>query len=72
MELQLNRSDPSTHSIKSSIEANFPNSIPNTLKKHRHVNLLVRVVGPIEEWWLANTIFHIAFMDFEPITEGKS
>jgi hypothetical protein len=72
MELQLNRSDPSTLSIESSIKANLPNSTPNTLKKHRHANLLVWVVCPIEERWLPNTTFHVAFVDFELIREEKS
>jgi hypothetical protein len=44
----------------------------NTLKKHRHANLSVWVVGSIEEWWVANTTFHVAYMDFESIREGKS
>jgi hypothetical protein len=42
------------------------------MKKHRHVNLPVWVVRPIKEWWLANTMFHVAFVDFESIREGKS
>jgi hypothetical protein len=46
--------------------------IPNTLKKHRHANLPVWVVCPIKEWWLANTTFPVASMDFEPFREGKS
>jgi hypothetical protein len=61
IELHLNWSD----SFTCSIEANLPNSIPNTLKKHRHANIPVWVVGSIEERWLANTMFHVAFMEFE-------
>jgi hypothetical protein len=72
MELHLNWSDSFTCSIEYSIEANLPNLISNTLKKCRHFNLLVWVVGPIEEQWLANTMFHVAYVDFEPIREGKS
>jgi hypothetical protein len=56
MELQLNRSDPSTLGIESSIEA----------------NLLIWVVRPIKERCLANTTFHVAFVDFEPIRKRKS
>jgi hypothetical protein len=36
------------------------------------VNLLVWVIGPIEEWWLANTTFYVTYVDFKPIREGKS
>jgi hypothetical protein len=72
MELQLNRSDLSTLAIESSIKANLPNSIPNTLKKRGHVNLPIWVVRLVKERWLANTTFHVAFMDFELIREGKS
>jgi hypothetical protein len=36
------------------------------------VNLLVWVVCPIEERWLPNTTFHVAFVDFELIREEKS
>jgi hypothetical protein len=38
----------------------------------RHADLPVWVVGPIKEQLLANTTFHVAFVDFEPIREGKS
>jgi hypothetical protein len=62
----------STLGIESSIEANLPNSIPNTLKKHRHANLPVWVVCPIKERWLANTTFLVAFKVFESISERKS
>jgi hypothetical protein len=72
MELHLNWSDPITCSIKIRIEANLPNPLTDALKICRHVNLLVLVVGPIEEWRFAITSFHAAYMDFEPIREGKS
>jgi hypothetical protein len=36
------------------------------------VDLLERVVRLIEEMWLARTTFHVAYVDFEPIREGKS
>jgi hypothetical protein len=60
-----------TCNIERNIEANVSNSIPNTLEKCRHVNLPVWVVGPIEEWWLPNTTFNFAFVDFKQIREGK-
>jgi hypothetical protein len=69
MKLQLNQSDPSTRSIERGIETE---AVPNTLKICQHADLPVRVVYPIEEWWLSNTTFHVAFIDFEPIREGKS
>jgi hypothetical protein len=72
MELHLNWSDLVTCSIEIRIKANFPNPITDALKIRRHVNLPVRVIGPIEEWRFANTLFHVAYMDFEPIWEGKS
>jgi hypothetical protein len=72
MELHLNWSDPVTCSIKNRIEENFPNPITDALKIRRNVNLLVRVIGPIEERRFANTSFHVAYVDFEPIREGKS
>jgi hypothetical protein len=72
MELHLNGSDPVTCSIENRIEANFPNPITDALKIHRHVNLPVRVIGPIEERRFANTSFHVAYVDFEPIREGKT
>jgi hypothetical protein len=67
MELHLNWSDPVTCSIKIRIEANFPNPVTDTLKIRRHVNLPVRVIGPIEERRFANTSFHVAYVDLEPI-----
>lgn len=72
MKLQLNRSDTRALSIESSVEANLPDAIPNTLKEGRHADLPVRVVRPIEERWLARTTFHVTYADFEPIREGKS
>jgi hypothetical protein len=72
MELHLNWSDPVTCSIENRIEANFPNPVTNALKIRRHANLLVRVIGPIEERRFANTSLHLAYVDFEPIREGKS
>jgi hypothetical protein len=71
MELHLNWSDLFTCGIEHNIEANLQNFVPYTLKICRHVDLLVWVVCPIKEWWLANTTFHVIFMDFEPIREGK-
>jgi hypothetical protein len=72
MELHLNWSDPVTCSIANRIEANFPNQVTDALKIRRHANLPVRVIGPIEERRFANTSFHVAYVDFEPIREGKS
>jgi hypothetical protein len=72
MELHLNWSDPVTCSIKKCIEANFSNSVTHALKIRRHANLPVWVIGPIEEWRFANTLFHVAYVDFKPIREGKS
>jgi hypothetical protein len=72
MELHLNWSDSFTCSIEHNIEANLPKFVPYTLKICRHADLPVRVVRPIEERWLANTTYHVAFVDFEPIMEGKS
>jgi hypothetical protein len=72
MELHLNWSDPITCSIEICIEANFPNPVTDALKIHRHANLLVQVIGPIEEQRFANTSFHVAYMDFELIREEKS
>jgi hypothetical protein len=72
MELHLNWSDPVTCSIENRIEANFPNPIIDAPKIRRHANLPVRVIGPIEERRFANTSFHVAYVDFEPIREGKS
>jgi hypothetical protein len=46
--------------------------VTDALKIRRHANLPVWVVGPIEEWRFANTLFHVAYMDFEPIREEKS
>jgi hypothetical protein len=61
-----------TCSIEICIKENFPNSITDALKIRRHTNLPVRVIGPIEEWRFANTSSHVAYVDFEPIREGKS
>jgi hypothetical protein len=72
MELHLNWSDPVTCSIENRIEANFPNPVTDALKIRIHANLLVWVIGPIEEQRFANTSLHFAYMDFEPIREGKS
>jgi hypothetical protein len=72
MELHLNWSDSVTCSIEIRIEANFPNLVIDALNIHRHANLPVRVIGPIEEWRFANTSFHVAYVDFESIREGKS
>jgi hypothetical protein len=72
MELHLNWSDPVTCSIKNRIEANFPNPVTDALKISRHENLPVHVIGPIEEWRFANTSFHVAYVDFELIREGRS
>jgi hypothetical protein len=72
MELHLNWSDPITCSIEIHIDANFPNPITDALKIRRHVNLPVWVVGHIEEQRLANTSFHVAYVDSEPIREEKS
>jgi hypothetical protein len=72
MEFHINWSDPSTRSVESSIEADFLDTVPNTLKICRHVDLPVRVVRPIEEQWLANTMFHVAFVDLEPVRVMKS
>jgi hypothetical protein len=49
MEVHLNWSNLIYSNIKCSIETNLPNSIPNTLKKHRHANLPVWVDCPIKE-----------------------
>jgi hypothetical protein len=49
-----------------------PNSISNTLEKHIHVNLWIWIIGPIEDRWLANTTFHVDFVDFKLIREDKS
>jgi hypothetical protein len=72
MELYLKWSDFFTSSIGHNIEINLPNFVPYTLKICRHADLPVRVVRLIEERWLANTTFYVAFMDFESIREGKS
>jgi hypothetical protein len=72
MKLYLNWNDSFTCSIERNIEANLPNFVPYTLKICRHTDFPVRVVGPIEERWLANTMFHVAYVDFEPIREGKT
>jgi hypothetical protein len=65
MEIYLNWSDFFTCSIEHNIEINLPNFVLYTLK-------ICRVVCLIEEWWLANTTSHVAFVDFESIREGKS
>jgi hypothetical protein len=72
MELHLNWSDSFTCIIERNIEANLPNFVPYALNLRRHVDLPVRVGHPIEERLLAKTTFHVAYMDFEPIREGKS
>jgi hypothetical protein len=72
MEFHLNWSDPSTRSIESSIEVDFLDRVPNTLKICRHMDLLVQVVRPIEEQWLANITFHVAFVDFKLIRVMES
>jgi hypothetical protein len=72
MELHLNWSNLVTCSIENHIEANFPNPVTDALKISRRANLPVRVIGPIEEQRFANTSFHVAYVDFEPIREGKS
>jgi hypothetical protein len=72
MILQLKRSDPSTLSIEYNIEANLPNTMPSTLKIHRHANIPIWVVCPIEDWRFANTSFLVTFVDFKPIRVGKS
>jgi hypothetical protein len=71
MELHLNWSDPVTCSIENHIKANFPNPVTDALKIRRHANLLVRAIGLIEKWRFANTSFHVAYVDFEPIREEK-
>jgi hypothetical protein len=68
----LNWSDPITCSIKIHIEANFPNPVTDALKIRRHANLPVWVIGPIEERSFAKTLFHVTYVDFEPIREEKS
>jgi hypothetical protein len=72
MKLHLNRSDPSTRSVESNIEASFLDAIANTLQICRHTDLSVQIIRPIEERWLANTMFHVAFMDFKSIRVRKS
>jgi hypothetical protein len=72
MVLHLKRSDPSTLSIKRSIKIDLPDAIPNTLKICQHADLLVWVVRPIEEQKFANTLFHVAFVDFRLIRVRKS
>jgi hypothetical protein len=72
MELNLNWSDLITCSIKHSVETNILDAVPNTLKISRHADLLIWVVRPIEERWLANTMFHVTFMDFISIKVRKS
>jgi hypothetical protein len=48
-----------------------PNSITDTLKICKHVNLLVWVVRPIKEWRHANTSFHVTFVDLKLIKVEK-
>jgi hypothetical protein len=62
MELQLNQSDSRARSIELNVKTNLPDVVPNTLKEWRHADLLVRVVHPIEERWLARIMFHVAFV----------
>lgn len=71
MELHLNWSDSFTCSIECNIEENLPNFVPYTLKICQHADLPVRVVRPIKERWLARTAFHVFYVDFELIREGK-
>jgi hypothetical protein len=54
------------------INANFLETILNTLKIRRHADLLVWVVSPIKEQSLANTSFHVAFNDLKPIRVERS
>jgi hypothetical protein len=68
----LNWSDSFTCSIECNNKENLPNFVPDTLKISQHVDLPVWVVCPIEERWLPNTTFHVAFVDFEPIRERRS
>jgi hypothetical protein len=72
MKLHLNQSDPSTRCIERNIKIDLPDFVPNTLKICRHEDLILWVVCPIKERWLSNTLFHVAFVDFKPISEGKS
>jgi hypothetical protein len=72
MKLHLNWSDLFTCSIECSIEANLPDFVPYALKICVHADLPLRIVCPIKERWLANTTFHIAFIDFDLIREEKS
>jgi hypothetical protein len=65
IELQL--SDLSTRDIERGVKTDLPDVVSNTPKICRHADLLVQVVCPIEEQWLASTMFHVAFVDFEPI-----
>jgi hypothetical protein len=53
--------------IEIRIEANLPNLVTDALKIRRHANLPVRAVGLIEERRFANTLFHVVYVDFEPI-----
>jgi hypothetical protein len=72
MELQLNRSDPSTLGIKRIVKTNPLDMIPNALEICRNADLSVWVIRPIEEQKFANTLFHVAFVDFRPIRVRKS
>jgi hypothetical protein len=60
--------------IKHSIKTNFQDMTPNTLKIYRHADLLVWVVRPIKErrFAIANTSFHVAFVDFRLIRVRKT
>jgi hypothetical protein len=43
--------------------------VPNTLKEGRHEDLPVWVVRPIVELWLARTMLHATYVDFDLIRE---
>jgi hypothetical protein len=64
MELHLNRTSPSTRSIEHNIKTNLLDMVPNTFKIYLHADLLVQVVCLIKEQRFANTLFHVAFVDF--------
>jgi hypothetical protein len=72
MELYLQRCDSSTLDLKTRIKENLLYSITDTLKIHKHVNLPVWVVHPIEKQRLANTSFHDTFMDLKLIKVERS
>jgi hypothetical protein len=54
MQLHLNQNNPSTRSIKHSIETDLPDMVPNTPKICWHADLLVWVVRPIKQRRFAN------------------